>query len=115
MMDISQMIVFCLEGRGAMTTKDYFVQTEDVNLLMEVQNKTLGQCIISELVAERKRLGLTQQDIADRTGMKAPNVTRVESCKFTPSLDVLERYAMAVGKKLIFELVDLEYGSDDDR
>ena len=58
---------------------------------------------------------LTQQDIADRTGMKAPNVTRVESCRFTPSLDVLERYAMAVGKRIRFELVDIEYANDDSR
>ena len=47
------------------------------------------------------------QDIADRTGMKAPNVTRIESCKFTPTLDVLERYAEAIGKKIQFELVDM--------
>ena len=53
-------------------------------------------------------MGLTQQDIADRTGMKTPNVTRVESCKFTPTLDVLERYAMAVGKKLSFKLDDID-------
>ena len=90
-----------------MTTKDYIVQTKETSLLMEAQDRTLAKSIVCELVAERKRLGLTQQDIADRTGMKAPNVTRVESCKFTPSLDVLERYAMAVGKKLRFELIDI--------
>lgn len=63
---------------------------------------------MDQLIAERKRQDLTQQDIADRTGMKTPNVTRIESCKFTPTLEVLERYARAVGKELHFELVDIK-------
>ena len=87
---------------------DYIIQSEEENLLMEVQKRKFARSIVDELIAERKRQGLTQQDIADRTGMKAPNVTRVESCKFTPSLDVLERYAMAVGKELRFELIDIK-------
>lgn len=87
--------------------KDYLVRIGKEDALIEVQKKELARNIVDELIAERKRQGLTQQDIADRTGMKAPNVTRIESCKFTPTLDVLERYAMAVGKKLQFELVDL--------
>ena len=86
---------------------DHVIQTENENLLVEVQKKKIARNIVDELIAERKRQGLTQQDIADRTGMKAPNVTRIESCKFTPTLDVLERYASAVGKKLQLELVDL--------
>ena len=88
--------------------KDYLVRIGNENVLIEVQQKELARSIVDELIAERKRQGLTQQDIADRTGMKAPNVTRIESCKYTPTLDVLERYAMAVGKKLQFELVDMK-------
>ena len=88
--------------------KDYLVRIGNENVLIEVQQKELARSIVDELIVERKRQGLTQQDIADRTGMKAPNVTRIESCKFTPTLDVLERYAMAVGKKLQFELVDMK-------
>lgn len=89
-------------------TQDYIVQRKNDQVLVEVQKRTCARNIVAELVAERKRLGLTQQDIADRTGMKAPNVTRIESCKFIPTLDVLERYAIAVGKNLQFQLVDIE-------
>jgi len=91
-----------------MTKQDYVIQTEKEDILIEVQKRKFARSIVDELIAERKRQGLTQQDIADRTGMKAPNVTRIESCKFTPTLDVLERYAMAVGKQLRFELVDMK-------
>ena len=91
-----------------MIGQDYIVKNGDENVIIESQKRVIGQEIIKELVYERKRLGLTQQDIADKTGMKAPNVTRVEGCKFTPALDVLERYAQAVGKKIKIELVDME-------
>jgi len=91
-----------------MTKQDHVIQTEKEDILIEVQKRKFARSIVDELIAERKRQGLTQQDIADRTGMKAPNVTRIESCKFTPTLDVLERYAMAVGKQLRFELVDMK-------
>lgn len=91
-----------------MIKQDYIVKTDNENIIIESQKTILGKEIVNELISERKKLGLTQQDIADKTGMKAPNVTRVEGCKFTPTLDVLERYANAVGKRLKIELVDLE-------
>ena len=91
-----------------MIGQDYIVKNGNENIIIESKKKVTGQEIIKDLVYERKRLGLTQQDIADKTGMKAPNVTRVEGCKFTPTLDVLERYAQAVGKKIKIELVDME-------
>lgn len=91
-----------------MSVQDFVVQENSRQLLIEIEKKTFAKSIVRALVAERKRKGLTQQDIADRTGMKAPNVTRLESCKFTPRLDLLERYAEAVGKKIHFELVDIE-------
>ena len=91
-----------------MEKQDYIIQIEKEDILIEVQKRTFARSIVDELIAERKRQGLTQQDIADRTGMKAPNVTRIESCKFTPTLDVLERYAKAVGKQLRFELIDIK-------
>lgn len=88
--------------------QDYIIKNGEEHVLLEMQKTILGKEIVNELISERKKLGLTQQDIADKTGMKAPNVTRVEGCKFTPTLDVLERYAKAVGKRLKIELVDLE-------
>lgn len=91
-----------------MSAQDYIVHEKSQQLLIEIEKKAFAKSIVRALVAERKRKGLTQQDIADRTGMKAPNVTRIESCKFTPTLDVLERYAEAIGKKIQFELVDME-------
>lgn len=74
----------------------------------DLHTKEVSDGIVQALVVERKRQGFTQQRIADDTGMKTSNVTRFESCKYTPTLDVLTRYADALGKKLRIELVDKE-------
>lgn len=79
---------------------------DERKIQIEVETKAFASRIVEALINERKRKGITQQDIADITGMKAPNITRIESRKFTPTLDVLLRYARAVGKELRFELVD---------
>lgn len=89
-----------------MQTLKYFITSKNEQMEIEIETKEIAKEIVGELVAERKRQGLTQQDIADMTGMKAPNVTRVESCKFNPSLEVLFRYATVLGKQLHFELMD---------
>ena len=102
------MIATYINQLETMKKQDYIIQNENEKIIIEVSKQKFAKRIVDELIAERKLLGLTQQDIADRTGMKAPNVTRVESCRFTPTLDVLERYAMAVGKRLKFELENIE-------
>lgn len=79
---------------------------DERKIQIEVETKAFASRIVEALINERKSKGITQQDIADITGMKAPNITRIESRKFTPTLDVLLRYARAVGKELRFELVD---------
>ena len=66
----------------------------------DLQTQEISDGIVQALIVERKRQGFTQQKIADDTGMKTSNVTRFESCKYTPTLDVLTRYADALGKKL---------------
>lgn len=84
------------------------IVTENAQLQIATEKRYFAREIMSELIAERKRQGLTQKRIADMTGMKVSNVTRIESCRSMPTLDVLMRYSKAVGKKLQFVLVDEE-------
>ena len=48
----------------------------------------------------RARSGLTLEALAERTGMHASNVSRLESGKHTPSLETLERVAAALGVRV---------------
>ena len=80
--------------------------SQEFKVQIEIETGVLANRIMGELVAERKHQGKTQQEIADMTGMKAPNIARIEACRFTPTLEVLIRYAKAVGKEIHFVLKD---------
>lgn len=53
---------------------------------------------IGRALAElRQGAGLSQAVVADRMGIKQPNVARIERGSVEPTIDTLERYAEAVG------------------
>ena len=45
----------------------------------------------------RLEAGLTQAELARRTGIHRPNIARVEAGRHTPSLETLARLATAIG------------------
>lgn len=79
---------------------DYIVKVEDEYVIVEKESKRLTDSIVDQLVAYRKQNKLTQQNIADATGIKRANVTRLEAKKNEASLDSLVRYADSMGFKL---------------
>lgn len=64
--------------------------------------------LLREMLHARKRAGLTQEDVADRMGTKAPAIARLEASgareKHSPSVNTLRKYAHAVGCKLEIRL-----------
>jgi ribosome-binding protein aMBF1 (putative translation factor) len=64
------------------------------------------------LKAERERLGLSLADVADRTGIERPNLSRLENGpEANPTVATLSRYAEALGKRLLIVLTDAVSGS----
>ena len=69
-------------------------------------NKIPIEAVISENIKTlRKRLGWSQEMLAERTGVSAPYITQIEVGKRTPSLDIVEKLAAALGVeyKTLFE------------
>ena len=91
-----------------MNKVDYIVSTEEGNLLIEKDSKRITDDIVDQLIAYRKQLKLTQQDIADATGMKRANIARIELKKNEASLDSLVRYAKCMELDLSVELISLQ-------
>jgi len=52
------------------------------------------------IVEARRRCGLTQQALAERTGMAQTNISRIERDKVSPSLQTLNRLLEAMGETL---------------
>jgi len=65
--------------------------------------------ILDEILAARRAAGLTQSQVAERMGTKAPAIARLESAlasgKHSPSLSTLRKYAAALGKRVEVHLV----------
>lgn len=61
------------------------------------------------LLEARRKAGLSQEQVAERMGMKQPSLARIESSlgsrKHAPSLSTLRRYADALGCRLLIRLV----------
>lgn len=64
-----------------------------------------------ELQQVRKRAGLTQRQLAVRTGVAQPTIARIEGGLTNPRLDTLERLVEACGARLSVESVP-GYGVD---
>jgi ribosome-binding protein aMBF1 (putative translation factor) len=59
------------------------------------------------LKEERQRAGLSLAELADRTGIERPNLSRLENDDETnPTIATLTRYADALGKRLLIVLAD---------
>ena len=79
---------------------DYFVNATGYDAIEENRAQCLTDNVVDELCNIRRQRGLTQQDIADATGIKRANVARIEGKHHAPSLDSLMRYAECLGLKL---------------
>jgi len=64
--------------------------------------------LLDECLEARRRAGLTQAEVAERMGTKAPAVARIESGggskRHSPSVTTLRKYAEAVGCELEIHL-----------
>lgn len=87
---------------------DYISKKGQDGKFIEMEKKRISGDIVGRLLALRKEKGMTQQQIADFTGIKRPNIARVEGQRYTPTLDVLVRIADSMGMRLEIHLVEKE-------
>ncbi|MBO0603524.1 helix-turn-helix domain-containing protein [Sporosarcina sp. E16_3] len=78
------------------------------NEIRSISNSEMMQIeLVADLVDEirdtRKSLGLTQRDLAEKTGLKQSAIARMESGGVIPRLDTVLRVALAMGLK--FKLI----------
>lgn len=59
--------------------------------------------IISQIIKARSEQGLTQEELAARTGLQRSNISRLESGNYNPSIELLARVAKGLGMELHVE------------
>ena len=67
---------------------------------MENSNQ-INEKIGKNIAYYRKTLGLTQAELAEKTGIRQSNISRIESGAASPTIDTLARLAEGMGKKLV--------------
>lgn len=60
--------------------------------------------IISQFIKVRNEQGLTQQELAEKTGIRQSNISRFEGGNYNPSLAFLVRIAKGLDMELHIEL-----------
>ena len=61
--------------------------------------------IIQAMIDARKESGLTQKQLADRTGITQADISRLENGSANPSLRTLQRLAAGMGMRVHLEFV----------
>lgn len=62
--------------------------------------------LIAKLVKRRKNMGMTQRELADKTGIKQSAIARLETEGVNPQMDTVSRIAKELGLRV--ELVEEE-------
>ena len=57
--------------------------------------------LVRTLTEARKEAGMTQQQLAEKSGVRQVNISRIENGTGNPSVETLQKLAKGMGKKLI--------------
>ena len=87
---------------------EYLITSGDIELIVESQRRNICEELVEQLKEHRLSRGMSQQDVANISGIKRPNIARLEACTTTPTIDILIKYATAIGYKLTFSLEEDE-------
>lgn len=64
---------------------------------------------LCDLIANtRNQLGITQKQLAEKSGVSQANISKIENGSYKPSIPVLKRIADGLGKRLVIEFADRE-------
>lgn len=78
---------------------------QDEGFAREWAEQSVERDVMRRIVEARMEEGLTQQELAERCGMKASNLCRLENGNGNPSVATLEKIARGLGRKLEISFV----------
>lgn len=87
---------------------DYMVNKNGEQIMIEGDPVELKKQIVSQFKQIRVGKKLSQEQVAGAAGMARPDVSRFESGKYNPSLELMIRYAHALGCEVKVELAPIE-------
>ncbi len=80
-------------------------QLQDPEFKREYDALQPEHAIMQAVIDARRRSGLTQKDLSERTGIAQGDISRLESGNSNPSIRTLQRLAAGMGMSLKLEFV----------
>ena len=81
-------------------------QLQDPAFAAEYEKQRPEYEAIRALIAARLESNMTQKELAEKTGIRQSNISRIENGSASPTLDTLARIAAGMGKQLRIEFVN---------
>jgi len=78
-------------------------QLENPEFAAEWERQRPGREYIKAIISARMEQNLTQKDLAERTGIRQSNISRIENGNCSPTVATLQQLADGVGKTLHIE------------
>ena len=91
--------------KSVVTKKMVLKDAKNAPALVELQ-KAVKDNVIEQFIAKRKERGMTQSDVSTVTGIQRPNISRLESGYYNPTLDMLVRLADSIDCNVKITCVD---------
>lgn len=80
-------------------------QLEDPEFAAEYEALRPEYEAIRAMIAARQESHITQKELAERTGIRQSNISRIESGASSPTVDTLARIAAGLGKQLKIDFI----------
>lgn len=78
-------------------------QLKDPEFKAEYERQRPDYEAVRAIIAARLERNMTQKELAEKTGIRQSNISRIESGVSSPTVDTLARIATGLGKKLVIE------------
>jgi len=106
-------------GSSSMTTKAKLIRARQVltkhlqrpEFPREWERSALARAVAIAVVGYRAKRHLTQTQLAKRLGVRQPHIARLETGEHTPSMEMLQRLARALGLRFIVEVAPMRRGA----
>ena len=86
--------------------KNYLAQQmEDPAFAAEYEAQRPEYEAIRAVIAARLACNMTQKELAEKTGIRQSNISRIENGTASPTIDTLARIAAGLGKQLKIDFV----------
>lgn len=85
---------------------DYRIEEQNYEVLVENEKQRVKDAAILQYIALRKEKGLSQEKVANKSGIARTNLIRIESRKNMPTIEVLTKLALALDMELEIRFVE---------